>query len=163
MSYFDFDIQIYTFDSIKVYISPSPTIQSIDFFIDYLHKEGIDHVTDLCNSKENEICTKLKSVDTIKFRRLKIDDGSHPSEKQLHKLDKNLDKLDFGAKILLYCRAGLGRAPTVLAYIMISRFNYDYVDAIQEIRSKKKGSLNMIQIKWIIDQQKKNKNKCTVL
>ena len=72
--------------------------------------------------------------------------------------------------IMFHCLAGLGRAPTILSYLMMTRFDYGSKskrnDIITEIR-KKRCAFNSKQIKWIYNVKIKNNNysgcKCVIM
>jgi protein-tyrosine phosphatase len=69
--------------------------------------------------------------------------------------------------INIHCQSGLGRAPTIIAYIMVSRCGFKRGDTIEHIRKRRKRSLNHRQIEWILSKKNKikksKKNCCSVM
>src|SRR5690606_28525704 len=51
--------------------------------------------------------------------------------------------------INMQCRSGLGRAPTMLAYLMMTRCGYNNNDTVATIRKKRAGAFNTKQLVWI--------------
>lgn len=55
------------------------------------------------------------------------------------------------AVIAVHCVAGLGRAPLLVAIALMEFGGLSALDAIELIRSKRRGSLNSRQIRYLVD------------
>jgi protein tyrosine phosphatase type 4A len=49
----------------------------------------------------------------------------------------------------MHCVSGLGRAPIMLAYLMVKYCDINNIESIVKIRKKIKGSINSKQLEWI--------------
>ncbi len=64
-----------------------------------------------------------------------------------------------GKKLVVHCDAGIGRTGTVLACYLVSK-GYNAADAIEEVRSKRPGSLETIeQEEVVLKFESKNERK----
>ncbi|KAJ3128388.1 Protein tyrosine phosphatase type IVA 1 [Physocladia obscura] len=54
--------------------------------------------------------------------------------------------------IAVHCISGIGRAP-IFAVIPLIDFGMDRVEAVEFVRSKRRGAFNRIQIDWIMDER----------
>lgn len=156
-------------NNIRVFLSGSPTESTIDRFVKSVNKNGITDVFCFCSLKYNpDILQNTK----VNFHHLEFTDGSIPTVNIIEKfnllidnillrdeMDVNLSNLaeyKYNYKTLfhniyMHCNAGLGRAPVMLAYLMISRFDWDKTTCISNIRKNRKKSINRKQLEWIYD------------
>jgi protein tyrosine phosphatase type IVA len=61
--------------------------------------------------------------------------------------------------IAVHCIAGLGRAPVMIAIALIEFGNMDPIDAVQFIRSRRRGAINNTQINYLQSYKKIYKKK----
>lgn len=66
--------------------------------------------------------------------------------------------------IAVHCVAGLGRAPVLVAIALVERGGMNALDAIQFIRSRRRGAINSNQMAFIEKYHKdRKKGKCSVM
>lgn len=66
--------------------------------------------------------------------------------------------------LVIKCGNGYGRAPTILAYLLVTHYGYDPMDAVDYVRKLQPGSINSKQLKWILKlSPKKSAIACTIL
>lgn len=172
---FDISNDISTYDlkhnnlKMTVYICSSPDKSSIQPYIDFMKEHAITDIFNFSNNEENSPYS-ADDLDEIMVHFIPISDGSYPTLEVLHRFDEIIDEIikNGNAQIMLHCLAGLGRAPVMLAYLMISRFGYRSRDnrlcVIEEIREGRRSALNKQQIEWITSSkiQKHGSNSCIV-
>lgn len=117
----------------------SETLEEFNQIFDQIVKRSIEHDVD-------------QYVDTLFEKR------SKPQKIKI-KTPKNETIVQKDIVINMHCQSGLGRAPTMLAYIMITRCNFDNIEAVNYVRKHKKGTFNTKQIDWIISSKLKFKDK----
>jgi len=65
--------------------------------------------------------------------------------------------------LLFHCDSGYGRAPTMLAYTMISYFHMNDLKAISQIRKVRKGAINAKQLEWLAFMSDSKHTTCSIL
>lgn len=131
-------------------VTGSPTHTNIDEYIKYLKSNSIEIVIKL-NEKDLYDTGKFKQND-IEFIQIKIQDGNIPTKDDIIKINKISNEYN---SICMHCTAGLGRAPLVMALIMILQFNQEPHDAALEIRKKIPKCLNKFQIEFLTEFKRK--------
>ena len=63
------------------------------------------------------------------------------------------------ATIAIHCVAGLGRAPVLVAIALIESGKYSALEAIEYVRSKRKGALNRRQLQYLSEYRKRKDNR----
>jgi protein tyrosine phosphatase type IVA len=104
----------------------------------------------------------------IAVHELTFPDGTAPSDAVVDKFLKVLAALDKSkasdsAKptVAVHCVAGLGRAPVLVAIALIES-GMDPLDVIKEIRAKRPGALNVVQLKFLQQYKRRGKGGCTI-
>lgn len=157
------DISSYKVNSKEFLIGSSPTILNelnyLKFFID----NKVSLIVKICKenlyNKQLFIENKIDIIENIQ------DDGLYPDENNKKILDNIYENyIKNNKKIFFHCKAGIGRAPTFLGYIVIKYLNKNSNDFIIEIRQIRKNSINSIQLRWLFDFNKNiKKNNCIIL
>lgn len=146
------------FKNMRFLIMDRPTDATMDKFIDELQKRGAKDVVRVC-----EPTYKTEKLDTQGIRVLdwQFDDGNPPP---LMVMDEwfNLLKTRFkeepGCCVAVHCVAGLGRAPVLVALALIE-CGMKYEDAVELIRSKRRGAINAKQLSFLADYRPKSRLK----
>jgi len=150
--------------SISVYLSSAPKYSSIDEYFCFMKKMKVTHIFCFCSF--NYDCDVYSRYGLI-LHHLEFKDGTVPNRQLLDKFDYQIDSILSDRSIQsigMYCQSGLGRAPTILAYLMITRFSADRMRCVETIRTHRKGSFNSKQLLWILDDIKdSNKKLCCIL
>jgi protein-tyrosine phosphatase len=150
--------------SISVYLSSAPKYSSVDEYFCFMKKMKVKHIFCFCNfSYDHDVYSRYGLI----LHNLEFEDGSVPNKQLLDRFDHLIDRI-FSNKstpsIGMYCQSGLGRAPTMLAYLMITRFSGNRMQCVETIREYRKGSFNSKQLSWILDDIKdSNRNLCCIL
>jgi protein tyrosine phosphatase type 4A len=96
-----------------------------------------------------------------------FNDGGAPSEEIVHRWLNLLQATynrDGGEKqtIGVHCVAGLGRAPVLVAIALIES-GMNALDAVEFIRERRRGSINLKQIQFLKNYKVKSKKHCIVM
>ncbi|XP_060084869.1 protein tyrosine phosphatase type IVA 2-like [Ylistrum balloti] len=146
------------YKNMRFLIMDRPTDATMDKFIEELKKRGAKDVVRVC-----EPTYKTEKLDTQGIRVLdwQFDDGNPPP---LMVMDEwfNLLKTRFkeepGCCVAVHCVAGLGRAPVLVALALIE-CGMKYEDAVELIRSKRRGAINAKQLSFLADYRPKSRLK----
>jgi protein-tyrosine phosphatase len=165
--------------NIIVLLSGSPKPSSIENFSRFMKDKG---VTDILCFFDHDYDANVFSKDNINFHDLAFRDGMSPESTLIKKFDQVIDKImektnSFSESksngimsINMQCQSGLGRAPTMLAYLLITRCGYGSGECVKFIRYRRPGVFNTKQLKWVmttkfkkIKSNSENKTKCIIL
>lgn len=151
--------------NMKVYLSGTPNNKNINNFIDLCRRNNISDVLCFCELKYDPMFLLKSDID---FHHLEFTDGNAPDAYILNKFDAIIDDIidkntNDVINIHFHCNAGLGRAPTMLAYLMISRYKWNRINCVDKIRKIKKHSINSKQLDWILGCNLKKNNSCIIL
>lgn len=103
--------------------------------LEFLKSNGISAIISLNESGIDEQVVKRFG---IRHLQLHVADYKPPSLKDLEVLENFLRD---GEKTVVHCNAGMGRTGTVLACIMVLKYDLSAEDAIKLLRGKRKGSI----------------------
>ena len=151
--------------NIRAYISGTPYTSSIERLSQFMKDRGVTDVFCFCKLKyDPNVLTRYD----INFHHLYFPDGETPSPLILENFNtiiSDIQNRDNGdkAKIFLHCESGMGRAPTMLAYLMITRFKWKRMDCVSVIRKNRRGVINKKQLNWISDKKFKENNNCCII
>jgi protein tyrosine phosphatase type 4A len=121
----------------------------------YIQVFSTENVKDLIRISQNDVYDKATlEMEGIKvWDDLKFEDGTVPSPQIVAKLRNIIRYIVLrGEKpgLAIHCVSGIGRAP-LFATISLCDYGMDPLDAIELVRSKRRGSLNRKQVDWIVD------------
>ena len=135
-----------------VNISESPHISRIVWFSYQMRKKGVSDVFCFCNLKYNP---SQFMIDGILFHHLPFEDGIDPPQNVLTEFDCIIKSILIDKKstddtlINLHCNTGLGRAPAMLAYLLLKYEKIDRFEVIKKIRNIRKDALTQKQLEWV--------------
>ena len=134
-------------------ITDQPDERQMRSYIDMLKQNHVAHVARAC-----EPTYKEADLAPIRVHEFQFDDGTPPPTEVLKRwldlcescfINKlSPDYLSDGERIAVHCVAGLGRAP-VLVVIALIEDGMEPLEAVQFMRSKRKGVLNTAQLHWV--------------
>jgi protein tyrosine phosphatase type 4A len=142
---------------ITVHVTGSPESTSIDEFSRLMKDKAVTDVFCFCESKYNQDILKKQKINC---HNLMFQDGHVPSKEILSLFDNIINNLLKNDDIIInmHCVAGLGRAPTMLGYMMIKYCGFNELDTIKQIRQKIKGAINSKQLEWLQSANFNNNN-----
>lgn len=160
----------------RIFLTETPTKKNISHFNQFLH---LNNITDVfCFTRQKYDTTAV----TATVHRFELKDGTVPdvggSSILLNELTDTFrtlyEKMDFSTtntynrreshlNVMFHCDSGYGRAPTMLAYMMITYFHIDDHQAIDRIRKVRKGAFNTKQLQWLADMNNSKKKECCIL
>jgi hypothetical protein len=152
-----------------IYLSCTPKSSSIEYFSQFMKDHGVTDVFCFCTPEYDPL---LFSKYNLNFHNLEFPDGSTPTQDLLDRFDQIIDqriKQTQTNKIIInvHCHTGMGRAPTFIAYLMISRCGIDPYNSIDIIRKQRRGCFNTKQLDWITNTKIKKRsivtNSCILL
>ncbi|KAJ8941679.1 hypothetical protein NQ314_010325 [Rhamnusium bicolor] len=142
----------------KFLISKNPTNKNIDFYVKELKKRNVKAVIRVCKPSYD---TEPLENAGIQVYDLTIEDGTFPSQEILEIYFDILKKQYYQnpeACVAVHCVAGLGRAPVLIAVALIE-LGYSYEDAVEFIRSKRRGAINAKQLEYLSKYKPKSRLK----
>ncbi|KAJ8942652.1 hypothetical protein NQ318_013365 [Aromia moschata] len=142
----------------KFLISKCPTDKSIETYVRELQKRNVKAVVRVCKPTYD---TEPLARAGIRVYDLTIEDGASPSEGILEKFFDILKGQYYEnpeSCIAVHCIAGLGRAPVLIAVALIE-LGYSYDDAVELIRTKRRGAINAKQLDFLAKYKPKSRLK----
>ncbi|KAJ3118021.1 Protein tyrosine phosphatase type IVA 1 [Nowakowskiella sp. JEL0407] len=160
---------------IRFIIHDCPSEMHLDLYVRELLARGVTDVIRACEPSYNKLIFEQHG---IRVHEMGFVDGSVPPPKIIsqlielcnerfgicrfdgkrrkssnHVILNNSDSEDaspepIGGAIAVHCIAGLGRAPLLVAIALIEA-GLPAIDAIQLIRSRRRGAFNSVQLKWL--------------
>ena len=176
-----YKIMTTTQQPIIIYLSGSPEISSVAGFAQYMKKKGVTDVFCFCDPEYDY--KYILSAD-ISYNKMSFSDGTSPPALVINSFNQKLDNLIVQNRnktitgehpsqshspiiINMHCQTGLGRAPTIITYLMISRCNIEKTTAVSNVRKLRRGALNRDQLDWIfsgnIKKTKKTHLVCIIM
>ena len=152
-------------NNMTIYLTSKPSSSTIEHFVRFMKDKGVTDIFCFC---EPSYESYIFRTNNIYFHNLEIPDGCIPTNDMLKSFNSDINEIinKTDAPIIsFYCHSGLGRAPTMLAYLMITKYKWNRYNAIQHIRHLIHGSINGDQLKWILESTSiyKSKHVCTLL
>nr|BAN20603.1 protein tyrosine phosphatase prl [Riptortus pedestris] len=146
------------FKNMKFLITDRPTDQSIQNYIMELKKHNVKDVVRVCEPtyKVDELQSEGISVKDLAY-----DDGTSPPSEvvdEWFELLKTRFKESPEACVAVHCVAGLGRAPVLVALALIE-LGMKYEDAVELIRTKRRGAINAKQLAFLEKYKPKSRLK----
>lgn len=146
-----------------------PTDTSIPFFIQELRKHNCTCVVRVCESKYSLELFREENIEVID---LPYQDGTAPSAEVINdwldllltKRTKQLaEEQEAGDNqepvcVAIHCVAGLGRAPVLVAVALIEN-GMKSLEAVELIRSKRRGAINQTQLDFLTNYKSKKRLK----
>jgi len=149
-------------------ITDQPKDSNIEKYIEDLNRHGASVVVRVCESSYNADKIKqtgIRVIDAV------FPDGQTPSadiREQWFNLLKEQFSRDPDTCVAIHCVAGLGRAPVMVA-LALMELGLSYESAVEMIRSKRKGAINLKQLEFLEKYRPKNrlkskaKNACSLM
>ncbi|KAJ3277922.1 hypothetical protein HK104_002837 [Borealophlyctis nickersoniae] len=131
---------------------PRPDDSSIsEAYIPILQEYGVTHVLRLCDPKTYD-AKELKEagVEVVDWP---FEDGTVPPPEVITQYRTLLQSLPPSSTIAVHCVSGIGRAPILVACALIDA-GVDPIEAVELVRSKRRGALNKKQLAWLIGDEK---------
>eukprot|EP01111_Echinosteliopsis_oligospora_P013198 TRINITY_DN4671_c0_g1_i1.p1 TRINITY_DN4671_c0_g1~~TRINITY_DN4671_c0_g1_i1.p1 ORF type:complete len:173 (+),score=33.64 TRINITY_DN4671_c0_g1_i1:247-765(+) len=152
-------------------IFDAPNDDNLPIYINEFKKFNVKHLVRACDpTYEVDPLTACG----IQVHDMPFNDGGPPTEevvkRWLELVSRTLPHKEEGGKseketIGVHCVAGLGRAPVLVAIALIEG-GMNPLDAVEFIRERRRGSINMKQIQYLktykVKLRGKNKN-CTIM
>lgn len=152
-----------------IYLTSTPKSSSIEYFSQFMKDHSVTDIFCFCTP---EYDPTLFSKYNLNFHNLEFPDGSTPTPDLLDRFNQIIDQMMKNnptkkITINVHCYTGMGRAPTFIAYLMISRCGIEPHISIDNIRKKRRGCFNAKQLDWItntnIKKRTTNSNSCVLL
>lgn len=129
---------------LRMLISASPTTSaSVARYNSSLSKMRVAHVVRVC-----EPTYSANRLPGVAVHDWEFADGTAPSLKIIDKWLELLDALPVGQSVAVHCRAGLGRAPVLVAVALIEKGMHPF-EAAGTIRAMRRGAINGAQMNFL--------------
>jgi len=139
-------------------VTERPSDKWMSTYIDDLISNGVTTVVRICEATYSAEKIRKNGIDVVD---LNFPDGQAPPQDVIDIwFDLLRTKLTEQpqACIAVHCVAGLGRAPLLVALALIER-GMKYEDAVELIRSKRKGAINQKQLTFLSTYKPKSRLK----
>lgn len=147
-------------------ITDRPTDANMTRYIQELKRH---HVFDVVRVCEPTYSTKQLEDNGISVLDLPFDDGTSPPldvVERFFTLLRERFSAQPGSCVAVHCVAGLGRAPVMVALALIE-LGLPYEDAVDMIRTKRRGAVNARQLTYLAKYRPKSrlkmKQSCTIM
>ncbi|CAB3399161.1 unnamed protein product [Caenorhabditis bovis] len=129
-------------------ITDRPSNSSIQSYIEELQKHDARAVVRVCEATYETNPLRANGIEVLDWQ---FSDGSPPPPEIINKwlqLIKQSFKEHPQQSIAVHCVAGLGRAPVLVALALIEA-GMKYEDAVEMIRTQRRGALNQKQLQFL--------------
>jgi len=137
-------------------ITERPNDLIMQSYIDDLKKYQVTHVVRVC---EPTYATEKLEQNGIGVMDLSFSDGTPPPQEVIDSWF-NLLRTKYaghpGSSVAVHCVAGLGRAPVLVA-LALMELGMKYEDAVELIRSKRRGAINSKQLGFLEKYKSKSR------
>ncbi|XP_052762450.1 protein tyrosine phosphatase type IVA 2-like isoform X2 [Mya arenaria] len=136
------------YKNMRFLIMDRPSDANIDRFIEELKKCGARDVVRVCEPTYKTDKLDMEGISVLDWQ---FDDGNPPPSKivdEWFNLLKTRFKEDPGCCVAVHCVAGLGRAPVLVA-LALMECGLKYEDAVELIRTKRRGAINAKQLSFL--------------
>ncbi|KAI8888641.1 phosphatases II [Backusella circina FSU 941] len=132
--------------NLRFLITDCPTESTLSHYLDQFKRYNVTHIVRCC---QPTYTTSQLTEQGIQVHDLPFKDGGVPPPAIIREW---LSIIDFEPKepttIAVHCVAGLGRAPALVAIALIE-LGMQPLDAVEYIRSKRRGAFNKPQINYL--------------
>lgn len=146
--------------NVPVYLSETPPPFKTNSYLQTIQQYGVTDIFCFCKP---EYDVNIFNDNNVRHHDFEYPDGDNPDDELLDRFDRTIKRIllqNISSKCVFnfHCRAGLGRAPTMLAYLMITHTKIERFECVDHIRNNRKGCFNRKQLEWIFNFKKKNKS-----
>lgn len=165
-------------------VHDAPTDSNLSSYLDFMKRKNVVALVRACEPTYDK--TPLEAAN-IKVVELPFADGLAPPEnviaswlalvaatfegnggggkkdsKSSSSKDSSKSKSDFKSAIAVHCVAGLGRAPVLVCLALIES-GMGWMEAVELVRKKRRGALNLTQLKYLeLYKPRGKKDSCVV-
>lgn len=149
-------------NQLKFLILDAPHSHNIYFYIQELRRYNVSDLVRTCERTYDDFPLQEAG---IKSHALVFPDGEPPSKCIIQEwLDLVDDCSRRNATVAVHCLAGLGRAP-VLVVIALIESGMKNVEAVEFVRSRRRGAINKKQLEYLMSYKKirRSTSRCCVI
>jgi len=136
------------YKSMRFLITDRPTEATLPSYVEELKRHNAAAVVRVC---EPTYKTDLLEQEGIAVINLVFDDGTSPPTPVVEEwldLLRTRARTDASQCVAVHCVAGLGRAPVLVA-LALMEMGLKYEDAVELIRTKRRGAINAKQLQFL--------------
>ncbi|KAF8560702.1 Tyrosine phosphatase type IVA [Paragonimus westermani] len=162
-------VTLIEYKTARFLITDQPSANNMENFIHTCHLHNVHLLVRVCEPTYDE---KLLEAAGISVVDMEFEDGAPPTDSVIQKWFQLLNDLwhtQPDACVAVHCRAGLGRAPALVAVALIE-LGLPFDVSIEMIRSRRAGALNTRQIQYLRDVRphkrlrlKNHSDRCLIL
>jgi protein tyrosine phosphatase type IVA len=151
------------YNNLRFLILDAPTDLNLEAYLAEFKAVNVTQLVRACECGYNTDRVKKLGIDVLD---IPFPDGEPPPEKVIAAWLKLCETTFAKANpkkstIAVHCVAGLGRAPILVAIALIEN-GMEPLNAVQLIRSKRKGAINVKQLSYLENEYKPRK-KCSIM
>eukprot|EP01083_Nonionella_stella_P042435 114618_1 len=152
---------------LRFLISDAPTQKNLKKYIEIYKQNEVMSLVRACASSYDEGPLEQAGIQSVD---LSFPDGSSPSSDIVHRWLQLVEHDLIGAEnekgrptVAVHCVAGLGRAPVLVAIALMEFCAMSALDAVEYIRSVRRGCINCKQLQWLLDYRPMKAECCVVM
>lgn len=141
-------------------ICDAPNDSNLRNYIDIWKQHNVSHVVRVCDPTYAKLLVEDEGIQVTDFA---FSDGENPSPKIISQWLRLVSTYQSQTTIAIHCVAGLGRAPLLVCIALMELHQLDPLEAIRLVRTKRPGSLNVNQLKYLREYNHVRKNNCCIV
>jgi protein tyrosine phosphatase type 4A len=150
---------------LRFLIMDAPKPNNLHLYVKECKKRNVVSMVRVC---EPTYAASEVQAAGIHLHEMEYDDGSAPPEtvitRWLEVVQSSFKRgssppEEQGPCVAVHCVAGLGRAPVLVALALIEN-GMDPISAVEYIRARRRGAINMRQLRYLESYQRRHRNGC---
>nr|CAH8866758.1 unnamed protein product [Trichobilharzia regenti] len=141
-------VTLVEYKSAHFLITDEPTACNMENFVMVCKLHNVRKLVRVCKANYGKETLETAGIEVVD---LEYDDGAPPPDQVIDKwfqLITDVCQQGPGSCIAVHCKAGLGRAPALVAAALIE-LGLPYDEAVEMIRGQRNGALNARQIQYL--------------
>ncbi|KAG4089233.1 phosphatases II [Neocallimastix lanati (nom. inval.)] len=154
------------YKTLKFLIMDAPSTSNLDIYIEEMKKYNVTDLVRVCEPTYPKERVEAKKINVHDWP---FNDGEPPPvmvvkhwKELVNNVFKNEDSQSKKPCIAIHCVAGLGRAPVLVAIALIEE-GMNALDSVSYIRERRRGAINIKQLKYLEEYKKKSKKKGCII
>eukprot|EP01121_Diplochlamys_sp_Union-15-3_P001109 TRINITY_DN1096_c0_g1_i1.p1 TRINITY_DN1096_c0_g1~~TRINITY_DN1096_c0_g1_i1.p1 ORF type:complete len:155 (-),score=29.81 TRINITY_DN1096_c0_g1_i1:97-561(-) len=150
---------LFNVENLNFLVLGAPEPFELPKYVKTLQKNNVKNLVCCCERKYD---LKPFEENGIKVIEWVFNDGQSPPDELIEEWLKFVQSKGKDGTIGVHCQAGLGRAPMLVAIVMIES-GMEPLDAIEKIRKKRRSAFNKTQVDFLMKYKKRKQKGCDLM